>query len=52
MQTDYVQGSAQYAGNTSIESGAAQSQFLLVFSSDCDHEATVTVTMLLAQLCQ
>ena len=52
MQTDYVQGSAQYAGDTSIEPGAALSQFLQVFSSDRDHEATVAVTPLLAQLCQ
>jgi predicted esterase YcpF (UPF0227 family) len=36
MQTDYVQGSAQHAGDTSIEPGAAQSQFLRVFCSDRD----------------
>ena len=50
MQTDYVQGSAQHAGDISIETGAAQSQFLQVFSSDRDHEATVALTLLLAQL--
>jgi hypothetical protein len=46
MQTDCVQGSAQHADYTSFEPGAAQSQFLRVFSCDRDHEVTVTVTLL------